>query len=186
MRSVGAAGLGLTAGASTATANENEERDDRGVAKSDTAETNDDTREIDPEAFKLLAADGDANDQFGYSVSVDDDTALVGTLFEDEQEVNAGAAYAFTRSGSTWSQQAKLLAPDGDARDWFGSSVSVNGDRVLVGAPNEDEQGTRADAAYAFDVSPVSDAGKPDDVGIGRGETGRGRRDRGEIGRRDR
>lgn len=140
--------------------------------KSDTAETDDgDTRRIDPEAFKLLAADGDANDQFGHSVSVDDDTALVGaysTIIGRIYDVNVlnEAAYVFTRSGDAGTQQAKLLAADGDARDYFGYSISVDGDTALVGAPNEDEQGTNTGAVYAFDVSSVSDTGRLDEVGV--------------------
>ncbi|MBI5479638.1 MAG: FG-GAP repeat protein [Deltaproteobacteria bacterium] len=93
---------------------------------------------------KLLASDGAANDSFGGSVSVSGDTAVVGDYTNN---VATGAAYVFVRSGTTWSEQAKLLASDGAASDFFGHSVSVAGETVVVGANNKDS-GTGA--AYVF------------------------------------
>ena len=58
------------------------------------------------------------------------DTALVGADGENDYQ---GAAYVFTRSGTTWTQQ-KLTASDGAAGDWFGASVALSGDTALVGA----------------------------------------------------
>jgi hypothetical protein len=101
----------------------------------------------------LAASDGAANDVFGYSVAIDGDTAVVGARFADVSgRSEQGAAYVFVRSGnSTWTQQAKLVAGDGLAVDLFGSSVSIFGDTVLVGAPGDDS-GTVAEvgSAYAF------------------------------------
>jgi hypothetical protein len=59
-------------------------------------------------------------------------TALVGAW---DVKQGAGAAYVFTRHGSTWGEQAKLTARDGKAKDWFGVSVGLSGDTALVGAP---------------------------------------------------
>ena len=67
---------------------------------------------------KLTAADGAAGDEFGCSVAISGDTAVVGARY-DAVGANAdqGSAYVFVRSGTTWSQQAKLTAADGAADD---------------------------------------------------------------------
>ena len=88
---------------------------------------------------ELTASNGAAQDQFGNSVALsgDGNTALVGT---DVKKVGSnsqqGAAYVFTRSGGTWSQQQELTASDGAAWDEFGVSVALsgNGNTALVGA----------------------------------------------------
>jgi len=73
---------------------------------------------------KLIANDGVTGDQFGWSVSINGDTAVIGAY----QAASAkGAAYVFTRSGTTWTQQAKLIASDGASGESFGVSVSVTG-----------------------------------------------------------
>ena len=97
---------------------------------------------------KLLASDGAANDQFSrWAVSLDGDTALIGALGDDS---NRGSAYVFTRTGTTWTQQAKLLASDGTAEDLFGNSISLSGDTALIGAWNDDDMGTNSGSAYIF------------------------------------
>jgi hypothetical protein len=85
---------------------------------------------------KLLASDGQIYDYFGYSVSLSDDTALIGA-FGDEN--HTGSAYVFIHTGTSWTQQAKLLALDGIANDWFGYSVSLFGDTALIGACAADD-----------------------------------------------
>ncbi len=103
------------------------------------------------EQAKLAASDGDVNDQFGISVSVEADTAVVGAFLDDTGlGVNAGSAYVYVRSGTTWMMQAKLIASDGEADDLFGRSVSLSGDSLLIGARN-DESGTGS--AYFFERS---------------------------------
>ncbi|HQF24565.1 MAG TPA: FG-GAP repeat protein, partial [Polyangiaceae bacterium] len=93
---------------------------------------------------------GTNNDQLGYSVAISGDTAVVGAFGNDEKGVDAGAAYVFTREGSTWVQQQKLLASDGMAGDFFGASVAIDGDTIVVGAYGNDEAGAEAGAAYVF------------------------------------
>jgi uncharacterized protein (TIGR03437 family) len=83
---------------------------------------------------KLLAADGTAFDYLGHAVALDGNTALVGAPADDTPNSDQGAAYVFVRNGATWTQQQKLIAPDGAASDLFGWSVALNGDTVLVGA----------------------------------------------------
>ena len=99
---------------------------------------------------ELAAPDGASGDFFGNSVAVSGDTAVVGAYERAAPGTNdtAGAAYVFVRSGSSWSQQgADLVASDHADFDWFGSSVAVSGDTVIVGAYH---QATLAGAAYIF------------------------------------
>jgi len=99
---------------------------------------------------KIQSSDIEANDRFGYSVAIDGDTVVVSAYYEDTGGTNAGAAYIFTRSGTTWTQQQKIQASDAQAIDQFGWSVSIDGDTVVVGAFAEDTGGTSAGAAYIF------------------------------------
>ena len=97
---------------------------------------------------KLIAEGGADNDEFGYSVAVYRDTAVIGPHQHDVNgNVNAGAAYVFTRGSSGWVQRARLSAEDGTNNDEFGISVAVDGDTVVVGAYGDD--GNRG-AAYVF------------------------------------
>ena len=108
------------------------------------------------QAAKALASDGQASDEFGMSVDIDGDYAIVGAIGDDDKGTDAGAAYVFVRSGTTWTEQAKLTANDGAAGDYFGMSVSIDGDYALIGAYWEDQRGTNAGAAYVFVRSGTS------------------------------
>ena len=85
---------------------------------------------------QLIASDGAANDRFGESVAISGDTVVVGAPNGDVGvNPNQGSAYVFVRSGTTWTQQAKLNASDGAADDDFGSlGIAISGDTVAVGA----------------------------------------------------
>ncbi|PKQ16457.1 MAG: hypothetical protein CVT67_04820 [Actinobacteria bacterium HGW-Actinobacteria-7] len=86
-----------------------------------------------------------AGASFGFSLDLDGDTALVGAWGETVGANDTqGAAYVFTRSGTTWTQQEKLLSSDGDADGKFGWSVALDGDTALVGRPYT------VGAAYVF------------------------------------
>jgi hypothetical protein len=101
---------------------------------------------------QLTAADGVADDYFGWSVAITGDTAVVGARY-DEVGGNdrQGSAYVFVRSGATWSQQAKLVAADGAADDKFGHSVAIAGDTAVVGACHDDVGGNENQgSAYVF------------------------------------
>ncbi|MEM7737437.1 MAG: FG-GAP repeat protein [Deinococcota bacterium] len=103
---------------------------------------------------KLTAADGDANDNFGTSVAIDADTVVVGADEHNHNDINNnGAAYVFERDPGTgsWSQTAKLTASDGDAQDEFGTSLTINGNRLLVGAPFDDDPDNAGGSVYVFD-----------------------------------
>ena len=90
------------------------------------------------EVKKLLASDAQESDAFGISVAVSGDTAVVGAPQESAGGVHAGAAYVFQRDqGGTdnWGEVTKLTASDAQEFDFFGLSVAVSGDTVVVGAP---------------------------------------------------
>jgi hypothetical protein len=103
---------------------------------------------------KLTASDGAVGEQFGSSVALAGDTALVGAWYDQVGANNQqGSAYVFTRSGTTWTQRAKLTAADGAAADFFGFSVALSGDAdtALVGEFTDDV-GANGDqgSAYVF------------------------------------
>ncbi len=105
------------------------------------------------EVKKLLASDAQAGDEFGRSVAVRGDTAVVGAYFEDAGGADAGAAYVFGRDQSgadNWGEVKKLTASDAQSGDRFGISVAMSGDTAVVGAAYEDAGGSDAGAAYVF------------------------------------
>jgi hypothetical protein len=104
------------------------------------------------EVDKLVASDATAGDQFGYSVSLQGDRLLVGTPRDDDNAFNSGTAYVFEYDGNDWLEIDKLT-PDGAVfEELFGSAVSLDGDRVLVGAYNGTNPGsTRTGTAYFFE-----------------------------------
>jgi hypothetical protein len=98
----------------------------------------------------LVASEAKEGDLFGLSVALEGDTALAGAFTEDPAGVvDAGAAYVFVRSGTTWSQQARLTAGDAAAGDRFGDGVALSGDTALIGAFLDDHSGL-ADAGAAY------------------------------------
>ena len=87
-----------------------------------------------------------------HAVYVSGDTLVIGLVFADTASgPSRGAAYIYARSGSTWTQQQKLEAPDGTLYAHFGSSVFLSVDTLVVGAPGQDTSaGAVAGAAYVF------------------------------------
>ncbi len=112
---------------------------------------------------KIVASDREAQDEFGYSVSINGNNAIVGSRIEDEDPdgnntlTNSGSAYIFERVSGTWTQVQKIVASDRELGDYFGWAVSINGDYVVVGARNEkhDVEGNNelnvAGSAYIFE-----------------------------------
>jgi len=113
------------------------------------------------EPNKLLPSDGAGGDRFGWSVSVSGDVAVVGAYGDDDNGTDTGSAYVFRWNGTSWVQEAKLLASDGAEFDDFGRSVSVSGDVAVVGAPYADENGSDSGSAYIF----ARNQGGPDNWG---------------------
>jgi len=103
------------------------------------------------EQAKLTASDASVNANFGYSVALSGDYAIVGAQSGlNAGGVNTGAAYVFLRTGTSWTEQAKLLAADGALGDRFGSDVSISGDYALIGSQADDDLGTNSGSAYIF------------------------------------
>ena len=127
----------------------------------------------------LKASNTHENNVFGMAVAVSGDTVVVGAEFESSGSAGvngdgsnlsapgAGAAYVFVRTGTRWAQQAYLKAsnPDGGLivggnpyGDWFGGSVAVSGDLIVVGAPYEDSNATGVDGDQSDNSAVASGA----------------------------
>ena len=125
----------------------------------------------------LKASNTDVSDQFGLQVATSGDTVVVGAAGEnsdadgvngdqgDNSAENSGAAYVFVRAGNTWSQQAYLKASNSGEGDFFGFSLAISGDTIVVGAFGEssaaegvdgdesDNSESATGAAYVFERS---------------------------------
>lgn len=128
----------------------------------------------------LKPSNMEAGDRFGITVDISNDTIVVGANLEasnqititngsgasvDNSAVNAGAAYVFRRTGTTWTQEAYLKAPNAESGDQFGNAVAIDGDTIVVGAfaessnqttitngttASSDNSASIAGAAYVF------------------------------------
>ncbi|MBL7663759.1 MAG: hypothetical protein JNM93_01405, partial [Bacteriovoracaceae bacterium] len=100
----------------------------------------------------IKAANANHNQNFGWSVSLSGNTLVVGARAEDSNQTtitngttastnnsnaDSGAAYVYKRVGVNWSQEAYIKAANNDANDYFGQSVSLSGDTIVVGSHNE-------------------------------------------------
>lgn len=102
---------------------------------------------------KIAASDKGDGDGFGFSVSIDGPTVIVGSDGEDGAGTDRGAAYVFVKDQGgvdNWGQVAKIVSPDPHDGDRFGYSVSLSGDFTVAGVPKEDAGGTDRGAAYMF------------------------------------
>lgn len=106
----------------------------------------------------LKASNTGDSDEFGRSVAMSGDIAVVGAWLQRAMSDGAGAAYVFARTGTNWTQQAFLKPPRPDTGDMFGVSVAVSGQTVVVGAPGEDSNATGVNGT-GVDVSPYYDSG---------------------------
>jgi uncharacterized repeat protein (TIGR01451 family) len=95
---------------------------------------------------------GQPGERFGFAVAAEGDTAVVGAYAEDTSRGGgAGAVYVFVRSGTSWTEQQRLTAPDGTFGDGFGNAVALSGDTLVVGAEKANGPGgADAGAAYVF------------------------------------
>jgi hypothetical protein len=102
------------------------------------------------EIQKLAASDGETNEFFGWSVAISGDWAIAGTYRDDENGKWSGSAYLFHRDGSNWIEKQKLTPSDAAANDYFGYSVAISGDKVLVGAPTYPVSLDKPGSVYFF------------------------------------
>ncbi|VAW44431.1 Thiamin-phosphate pyrophosphorylase [hydrothermal vent metagenome] len=105
------------------------------------------------QATKLIAKDGTAFANFGNSVSLSGNRALIGASGDDTNGKFSGSAYIFELSAGSWSQAAKLIADDTTESDLFGTAVSLSGNRALIGASGDDDNGNASGSAYIFELS---------------------------------
>ncbi len=104
------------------------------------------------EQQRVFASDGDAIDEFGWSVSLNGNNLLVGADGDDgdnDSLSGSGSAYIFTFNGIEWIEQQKLTASDCDSYEAFGTSVSISGNYAVVGAFRADN-GDESGAAYIY------------------------------------
>ncbi len=115
---------------------------------------------------KLLPDDGAASDRFGRSVAIDGATAIVGAYLDNDNGSASGSAYLFDISDpASPIQIAKLLPDDGAVQDYFGVSVAISGTTAVVGAYQNDDNGSNSGSAYLFDTTSGRQIAKllPDD-----------------------
>jgi hypothetical protein len=115
---------------------------------------------------EIWAPDPGSSDRFGNSVSISSDGSyvIVGSYKDDiPYETAAGSAYIFSRSGTSWTFQSKITAPDRGQADSFGASVAISGDGsyALVGAYGDDDGGTQAGSAYIYNLPAALNVSTP-------------------------
>lgn len=100
---------------------------------------------------KLLASDGANPDQFGWSVALDGDVALVGAWQKMVDTFEAhGAAYVFRRSGTSWIEEQRLLPSEGQEMSFFGQAVALDGHVALIGAEHDFPGANQQGVVYEF------------------------------------
>lgn len=87
---------------------------------------------------KIISSDVNISDSFGHSVAIFEDTVVVGVPLDNDLNKNQGSAYIFEKDiggNNLWGERIKLMPNDGEEFDYFGYSVSVNMDNVIIGSP---------------------------------------------------
>lgn len=94
---------------------------------------------------------GSTSYPFGGSVAISGDTIIVGSAFTTTAAGStAGAAYVFTRSGTTWSQTNKLESPAPQRDANLGSAVAIDGGTIVLGAPGTEVDEVQTGAVYVY------------------------------------
>ena len=99
--------------------------------------------------LKITASDGAASDQFGRSVAIGNNKIVVGAHGDDDNGSSSGSVYVYDLDGSN---EVKITASDGAADDWFGNSVAVGNDKIVVGAYWDDDNGSYSGSVYVYDL----------------------------------
>ena len=99
---------------------------------------------------RVVAADGDVGDNYGWAVAIDGHTAVVGALREDAIGFESGSVYVLEFNGTHWNQTQKLVGLGIGSSDGFGDSVAISGDTIVVGTPGDDDIETNSGAAYIY------------------------------------
>lgn len=100
---------------------------------------------------KIIATDATEEDYFGSAVYLDGERAIFGSLFNDQSQIESGAAYIYIWNGSFWFKQQKIAPADPTQDKWFGFAVHIVGDIAVAGAPQDAAAGANAGAVYIFE-----------------------------------
>ena len=103
---------------------------------------------------QLSGSDTESGDGYGASVAVAGDIIVVGAPLDDDNGGASGSAYVYRFEGGEWIEEQKLTASDATTNDWFGISVSIDGESIAVGAFQRYPLGTRPGAAYVYTYDP--------------------------------
>ena len=119
---------------------------------------------------KITASDGAIGDQFGWSVAISDTHIVVGTPDNDDAGGDSGSVYVYNTDGTG---EVKITASDGAADDNFGRSVAISDNKVVVGAPFNDDAGNSSGSVYVYNLDgtgevkiTASDGATDDDFGL--------------------
>ena len=102
---------------------------------------------------KLAPSDGDRAERFGGSVAIDGNRAVIGSVYDGDNGPNSGSAYLW--DVTTVEPIGKFLATDGRPGVLFGGEVAIRGDAVVIGATEDYDNGSKAGAAYYYDLALV-------------------------------
>jgi hypothetical protein len=105
---------------------------------------------------KLTASDGDADNWFGRCVSMDEDYIAIGAPKDDDNGENSGSVYIFKNNGQSWIEDQKLTTLDSASEDLFGSCVSIDGNNIIIGAENDDDNEEDSGSAYIFEYDGIN------------------------------
>lgn len=101
------------------------------------------------EVATLLASDGAAWDDFGTSIAMHGEFAVVGAYRWSTSSSRIGSAYVFERSGTTWSEVDRFVS-GGGVGDLYGMAATMDGDWLVIGTPNDNERATQAGAVFVY------------------------------------
>lgn len=114
----------------------------------------DKTKEGWKQTAKLTAPDPMERLRFGEDVAISGDTIVVSTINDEytahDLNISSGYVYVFEREDNVWIYKGYLKTSTINHNDYFGQSISIDGDTIAVGAPLDDKGGQRAGAAYVF------------------------------------
>jgi len=113
------------------------------------------------EEAKLLPADGGPEEYFGWSVGIDDSTAVVSTHFDGANGPQSGSVHVFRHDGASWMEDTELVSSDGAAGDYLGHALGITGTTIAAAAPRDDDYGIQSGSVYVFGPCPGGEADAP-------------------------
>lgn len=101
---------------------------------------------------KLTASDGAEGDNFGRSVAIEGEVAVVSSSYDDDNGTNSGAVYLYEKVNGVWQEIYKILPPDGAAGDYFGNRVDLDGNTITIGARGDDNNVPNSGSVYVYQI----------------------------------